>query len=359
MRNKMGKGVILALAVALVTFIMASVLLVARIVSSSHMEATPSETATLADRKQDPLTEKSSGQVPSEDPEQADQPSNSEGARAENDAANTAFEDGAYTIPEGSEYAPDVVLVSIPSGMSAAEVEAMLAETGVVGDVHVSEEDLASGVVAVEVSEGVLVEDAITEIRREHPELEAQPNFYYHAMLGDEGDFRALLEESSEPIEASGQGAEEDQQVAAGEAAAPADVQADSEETPQDVQAETSEDDVPVEPAEDASAEEAASADQNETLSEEPEAEPVSEAEPDPEEQSQETLMEALSVTTNDPYADKQWALASMHVFEAWSIVRCEGKVAIAVLDQTPDVTHEDLAATVSYLYDAYAHTST
>jgi len=348
---------LIVLVALLAVCVVASAFLVVRVASTSQQSQSPAVASSASDRMQEPLSESSRTEASSEDVSQETQ----DASLADGQDAPTAdegFGDDSYVIPSDAEYDPDVVLVSIPSGMSAAEVEAMLLETGVVGEVHVSDDDIASGVVAVEVSEGVLVEDAITEIRSEHPELEAQPNFYYHAMLGDEGDFRTLLEESSEPIEASGQGAEEDQQVADGEAEAPEDVQADSEETPQDVQAETSEDDVPVEPAEDASAEEAASADQNETLSEEPEAEPVSEAEPKPEEQSQETLMEALSVTTNDPYADKQWALASMRVFEAWSVARCEGKVAIAVLDQYPDVNHIDIADNVAYYYDLYHDTN-
>lgn len=349
---------LIVLVALLAACVVASAFLVVRVASTSQQSQSPAAASSVSDRTQEPLSESFRTEASSEDVSQETQ----DASLADGQDAPTAdegFGDDSYVIPSDAEYDPEVVLVSIPSGMSAVEVEAMLLETGVVGEVHVSDDDIASGVVAVEVSEGVLVEDAITEIRSEHPELEAQPNFYYHAMLGDEGDFRALLEESSEPIEASGQGAEEDQQVADGEAAAPEDVQADSEETPQDVQAETSEDDVPVEPAEDASADKAASADQNETLSEESEAEPVSEAEPKPEEQSQETLMEALSVTTNDPYADKQWALASMQVFEAWSVARCEGKVAIAVLDQTPDVTHEDLASNVAFFYDVHADSAT
>lgn len=66
-------------------------------------------------------------------------------------------------------------------------------------------------------------------------------------------------------------------------------------------------------------------------------------------------LLSQAAASVNDPRADAQWALSSIKAYEAWSAVRSEHKVTVAVVDGGVDVTHEDLRDNVlaNYAYDA------
>lgn len=75
-------------------------------------------------------------------------------------------------------------------------------------------------------------------------------------------------------------------------------------------------------------------------------------------------MMSTLVKTkVNDPYAQSlmkssganQWGLGCTNAMQAWDSARCEGKVAVAVLDTGCNITHQDLKARIvkSQAYDA------
>lgn len=62
---------------------------------------------------------------------------------------------------------------------------------------------------------------------------------------------------------------------------------------------------------------------------------------------------------TNDPYANQQWALDSLNVYQAWGIVKCKEdkagspKVSVAVVDTGCYIAHEDLVGNVRATYNS------
>ncbi len=68
------------------------------------------------------------------------------------------------------------------------------------------------------------------------------------------------------------------------------------------------------------------------------------------------TIVTQATTTLNDEYASQQWALSSIHAYDAWDIVKAgdtgEGRVSVAVLDNGFLVTHEDLAANIVATYN-------
>lgn len=243
-----------------------------------------------------------------------------------------------FVIPEGVRYEPDVVLVQLREGTSEQEVMDLLVGSATLGERTIGADELASGLLELPVAEGSSVEDAVRELQAAAPVAAAQPNYLYYALLGDEGDLRETLGAEAAP---TAPGAEE---PPAGEGA----------------------------PAPDGPGEEGgsgdegaaggASADQGDarpTPTDQPDdvadpeltdqADPL-EADPSPTGDGAADLLDALA--SSDPYVGEQWALASMRVFEAWALATCDGRVGVAVLDQYPDVAHEDLAPNVVASHD-------
>ena len=56
--------------------------------------------------------------------------------------------------------------------------------------------------------------------------------------------------------------------------------------------------------------------------------------------------------TVDDPRAAEQWALESIHAYEAWSKVKTNKRVTVAVLDNGCRVTHEDLVGNIVSWYN-------
>ena len=61
----------------------------------------------------------------------------------------------------------------------------------------------------------------------------------------------------------------------------------------------------------------------------------------------------AETTSINDPSAHEQWALDSIHAYDAWDIARADGAVTVAVLDNGCLLTHEDLKDNIAGQYDA------
>ena len=280
-------------------------------------------------------------------------------------------DDERLTIPQGANYVPDEVLVTVRPDATVEEVNALLAQTDSVVSREVSAEEIASGCIRLEVAEGASVEDAMNDLDDSELTEGAQPNFIYYAMLGDERDLRVRLAARTMPQPvpqaAAGEDAESsdatDGEVTAAEEAANADdgaatqtqedaVQEDGGEVAESGEPTGSGEGVPSE-------EEASSGAEDQQLEPEDasedgtiEAQGSDEATTQDEEQLDlHALAEELK--PNDEHLNEQWALASMHVYEAWALVRCEHTVGVAVIDQGQDPTHEDLADNVVDTYDA------
>lgn len=255
---------------------------------------------------------------------------------------------GAFVLPDEVEYEPDVVLVGLADGVTAADLEALLSETDEIATKSVSADDVAGGVVTLEVAEGYGVEDAVNALLGNELIDVVQPNYVYHAML-DEGDLHDVLAEVNEPqVETlehiAVEAAEEDEpqpEQTADEAPAVSEDMGESETGDESAESEE-------EPAEGAP-------DHEEAIEEEA---AQSEAEAAIEEKAEEAPTPQALLDVNDPYSSStstnQWALSSIKAYGAWSIARCEGTVTVAVLDQLPDAAHEDLAGNVVATYDAH-----
>ena len=68
-------------------------------------------------------------------------------------------------------------------------------------------------------------------------------------------------------------------------------------------------------------------------------------------------LLGLASVGVDDRIVSEQWALTSMRAFDAWGIATCEGRVAVAVIDNGFDIAHRDLEANIiaGSAYNAHA----
>ena len=280
-------------------------------------------------------------------------------------------EEDRLTIAEGSNYVPDEVLVTVSTDATVEEVNALLAQTDSVVAREVSIEEIERGWIKLEVSEGTSVEDAMNDLSSAEVIENAQPNYIYYALLGDEDDLRERLDATMTPqaVEPEGSVGEEDSSTtAAVEDEAPEGHVSDEEQdgdgkVPTDgstASSNTDGGDVTSEVEGEVAEEDPAASDAtagDEFMGVSSGSDDVAQGgEGALEQGDEEPGLQALStdlVTPNDKYVDKQWALASMHVLEAWALVRCEHAVGVAVIDQGMDPTHEDLVGNVVDTYDA------
>ncbi len=298
----------------------------------------------------------------------------------------------AFVMPEGAAYEPDVTLISLAEGVTVEQVNALLAETDAIATKEVTEEEIASGYLLVEVAEGYTVEEAVNAVLGAEPIEAAQPNYIYYALAGDGDDLRQLLDaedehemealwasgvegdpeetgddsaqgqtDPSEPTDGS-QTTEPTEGITVAPPDDPSGLGDEGEGTdvaPAEPTGETTEETSatdPTTPVADDVADTTEDTDLDEASSENPENLEAVKGEGE-----EITLQAQLDV--DDPYSSstssKQWALSSIKAFGAWSVARCEGTVGVAVMDQLPDADHEDLAANVVATYDAYGGSDT
>ena len=106
---------------------------------------------------------------------------------------------------DGASYEEGVVLLRVAEGQSAEDIDAALAQLDCVDTKSVDGQDLSNGLVRVATSEGVSVEDAVSQL--ESVGLDSQPNYAY-ALADDENDALSLAELTNDPyLSASGSGA--------------------------------------------------------------------------------------------------------------------------------------------------------
>ncbi len=239
-------------------------------------------------------------------------------ADSRSSAKEESPEEESFSIPEGVEYEPDEMIVVVSTDASTEEVEEALAQVPDVSSSSVEEEQLASGIVTVPLEPGTSVEDAVNDTLEAAPGVivGCQPNYIYHLM--DAEDVVDLEEtDDEEPIVDVGPVDEVDSAVEPNEtAASQAGVQ-------------------PI----DAGGDERSDAglmDVSPTL---------------------QAADDSTNESVNDPSAASQWALKSVRAYDAWSISRCEGSVAVAVLDTGFQLDHEDLVDNIipGSAYNAHA----
>ena len=115
------------------------------------------------------------------------------------DEMPTDEEPHVFTMPEGAAYVEGVALLQVGEDATAQEVNELLAQTPGVVAHEVGEEELASGLIEVEVAEGSTVEDVVNELLASPVAEGAQPNFEYVIMAGDASDLRAIVGEALDP----------------------------------------------------------------------------------------------------------------------------------------------------------------
>lgn len=105
---------------------------------------------------------------------------------------------------DGASYEEGVVLLRVAEGQSAEDIDAALAQLDCVDTKSVDDQDLSNGFVRVATSEGVSVEDAVSQL--EGFGLDSQPNYAY-TLADDENDTLSLSEFTNDPyLSASGSG---------------------------------------------------------------------------------------------------------------------------------------------------------
>ena len=197
-------------------------------------------------------------------------------------------------IPEVfDEHEPEEVIVAFNAGYDANALTAAINASGCTVPQTINDEDMRFGFAKLTVNEDYDVEHAMVQLRL-LPEISyAQPNFIYH---------QSDIEEDEELTE------EQD-----------ADAEKESGEAQYTVAKEgTAEAQYTVAEAEPAVAEDIAG-----------------------ETEAKKITPEAVSV--NDPDSAKQWMLDSVNAYEAWDLVKTEGSVTVAVLDNGFSLDHEDL----------------
>lgn len=106
---------------------------------------------------------------------------------------------------DGASYEDGVVLLRVAEGQSAEDIDAALAQLDCVNTKSVDDQDLSNGLVRVATSEGISVEDAVSQL--EGVGLDSQPNYAY-ALADDEKDALSLAKLTNDPyLSASGSGA--------------------------------------------------------------------------------------------------------------------------------------------------------
>lgn len=240
----------------------------------------------------------------------------------------------------GYEYEPGVVLATPVEGVSVEDVAAAL-------DIDSSDvKQTGAGFLEITLPEGVTVEDAVETLQTSGVVAAAQPDFIYE------------LQEEGEALE--GEFSQQEQEIEEAEEESTT----SSDETPMSTTIEDASDASEAINEDEASpAEEIGLVEASESASEEPEVEPegassgsspdeepieeLAEQADDSESTSSSTEDAEETPKTNDPRVSEQWALESIHAFEAWELLQKHStqRVSVAVVDEGFNLSHEDLQA--------------
>ncbi|MDO4806203.1 MAG: S8 family serine peptidase [Coriobacteriales bacterium] len=230
-------------------------------------------------------------------------------------------------LPEGVEFEPQVVLLQVDSLSSADEVNAVLSSVEGVSAPCVTQEQVAEGLVRVELDPSTSMEEAMSELEASGVARSVQPNYVYRASDLLDGE-----------VDADEQ-ADADDAIVIGEEIAPEqDLPAQGEEP--DAQPEAF---VPIEVLDEWDDQEG---DQN--------------ADSPADEAAVDVLVEsdAAQEEINDARSVEQWALGSMQAYEAWALAKANRAVTVAVIDVGFDASHTDLAKNIVAPYNSYYKTT-
>ncbi|MBR3159897.1 MAG: S8 family serine peptidase [Atopobiaceae bacterium] len=272
-------------------------------------------------------------------------------ARAEEDIEKP------FEMPEDAECEPGEVIVLVRPEADVAEVGDTLVDSPVVAEQGAAVEEITSDVLKVELESGTDVEDAVNELLGEAPPevVAVQPNYVYHLASASEEQVAPLDEIPADEEVPSLEETPAAEEPPTEDETQPLEEEPLAEEEPLTVE------ETPVESIADDDA-----ISKNDTSSLEDADAPVKEESRTPAVEEAHSIelqsnalsdAEALTVSAqggegvgaavNDPYIDELWGLESMRALEAWDLVRCEGKVSVAVIDDCFDVTHPDLAPNI------------
>ena len=312
---------------------------------------------------------------------------NTEGSTSTSDSVSTASTDENSSEGNGDSneqssskpaYEEDVVLVTPADGASVEDIAAAIG----VDPSQVS--DSGAGFFEVTLPEGMTVDEAVETLETSSVIESAQPNYIYYLETDEDGSLEVQSEEEEPPYEdefpttTSGaddpdtsesstsqedeepleEGDLEDQVTNADEEASDDFEIQDESESSTSVEESTEDisgtDAVALEDEaleEEATEYEAVEDDDEALTLEGNEDETTSSGEPSSssESSSSSTTAKKYRLKTNDPNLNKQWALESIHAFDAWGMLaECNPQqVTVAVLDEGFDLDHEDLAANI------------
>lgn len=311
-----------------------------------------------------------SGEPPLEDQEDASADPSEEDSIV--DEADCAWEDDtpdaswdeayeeplAFVMPEDAEYEPEVALVSINPSASAQEVADALSDVEGVLPAQVSDDDIASGYIRLELAEGTSVEDAVNGLLSKSVVEDAQPNYVYEisymldgsAEAEDGGDGDPALQGAVINVD---QGGDEAASVTSEDepGSSTQSDEGDAQDSPSDYYEAPS-----VEPVD--SSEGGGQAQDDDFVLEvmgSEDGEDVEEVAESAEEEDTATDVdtEASAADVNDPSKGNQWGLSSIRAYEAWYLQKANRKVTVAVMDAGFDVSHPDLKDNIACVYNA------
>ena len=249
----------------------------------------------------------------------------------------------------GYEYEPDTVLATPVEGVSPEEIAAVL------GVEPSQVEQTNAGFFEITLPEGMTVEEAVETLQASESIESAQPDFIYE--LQDDTEYGE--EEFPQALQEEGEGEVEEETIPPSNEAPVSTTQEEASE------------------AQEAEAEDISSSEEElspEETSESAAVEPESELESDSTSTSSDEVAadiqeesESTSSSTeeadepskpNDPRASEQWALESIHAFDAWELLKKQPaqRVSVAIIDEGFELTHQDLTSNlVATGPDSYA----
>ena len=334
-----------------------------------------------------------------------DEPNGTGTAQPSGPTAVELVDEPIFTIPDGAEYVPGEVLISVDEGMNSVELANRLAEQGVrtvdAGSAFWVTDDL----VRLNVVQGSTVEEAVNELLVTGVARDAQPDYVFSMeestaprqgalwAMQDQGvaadstdatnaDAVALEEDtpaeddaatvdatSAEPSDSAPTGTDADVKATSGDAserAEPELVDIDEALNGADEAADASEvadeDEALVLVDDDEASDDAVDADQDgmELVDDEGlsvEADATDDATAD-EEAAATVTTQAAAAASNDPYLVFQWGLQSINAPDVWAQEKTTNmqKVGVAVIDCGLDVNHRDLKNMIApdSAYNAY-----
>ena len=278
------------------------------------------------------------------------------------ESAEEVVVDEPFVMPAGADYEPDVALFAVDPSASAEEVNAAVSALAGFEPTNFTDEDLQAGYVTATLAEGYSVEDAVNELMTTNVVEAAQPNYAYDVedlLDGEEITPGAIVSDELDLVVPSNSDAQQQSEMATqvveqGEPSSAADAGAApaSSSVPAAEPASSQDESAPAATNEQALTDDADAAAIAPAETAEQEGIAVAteegvEGATSAEDTEGAVDAEAAKLNVNDPSANKQWGLDSIHAYEAWKLQSSNSGVTVAVMDVGFNINHEDLAGNV------------